>query len=597
MRALVRLGAYLRQEWRTLGSGLGFLLLATGFDVAGPMLVRVALDRYIAPGNFDPAPLLALSVLYLAALAASGALHYLQYLRLGEVALRVILRLREELLAKTFRLPWAAFRRRPPGELVSRVLSDTEALKEFLLFALGYIVYSAVYLTGVLAAMFLLDRRLALFLAALLPLLGFVLWLYGSLLIPLYRRVRARSAEVSAFLQDVLGGLTVVRAFRLEERFLADFRERVESLRRELSRQVVLHALLGRPFIDLLSLATLAGIVAFFGAASLRGAVEVGVLYAFLTYVGRLFEPIAETVAQMAVVQHAAASAERVFAYLDEREEGGDGKPAGRLPPAGRREGRTAAHVRFSDVWFTYDGATWALRGIDADVPPGSFVAVVGRTGSGKSTFLRLLLRMYAPTRGRIFLDGVPLDALPEEEFVRRIALVEQEPVLFAGSLAFNVRLYDPYPEQDVEQVLRRVGLGGLLGRLPNGISTPVGEAGSRLSSGERHLLALARALLRDPALLLLDEVTAHLDAWTEERLLRVLREERGRRTIVAVVHRLRLARVADEVIVLDEGRVVERGTHAELLARKGRYAALYAARKIEDLEEFKGQPLPWRGA
>ncbi|GIP40324.1 multidrug ABC transporter ATP-binding protein [Paenibacillus sp. J31TS4] len=605
IRRLIR---YLRPHRLVLGAAFALLLLGTAADLAGPYLVSRFIDDYLTPRTFPKEAILGFAGIYLTLHLASVAFQYGQLLLFQRIALRVIHRMRTEVFGKVQHLGLSFFDRTPAGTLVSRITNDTEAVKDLYVSVLSTFVQNGVFLLGIFVAMFVLDWRLASLCLVLLPVLYLLMRTFRTYSSRVYRVTREKLGELNGLLSESLQGMNIIQALRQEGRMIRRVERLNEEIRGAFLRSVRLNGLLLRPAVDLLRILTLMGVVSFFAGASASGAVKVGVLYAFLQYLDRFFEPVNTMMQRLAQLQQALVAGERVFQLLD-TDEWAPGEKPGALPAAEAAAGgevRTASGagldrpgaetvraeaafpgvlppasaaglIEFDRVTFSYDGRVDVLRDISFTVRPGETVALVGHTGSGKSSIIQLLLHFYNVRSGEIRIDGVPLSRIGNDELRARIGLVQQDPFLFAGTVRSNIALHDgAVTEEAVREAVSLVQLEPFIRRLPRGLDEPVVERGAAFSSGERQLLSFARTIARRPGVLLLDEATANIDTETEEAIQAALTRMRAGRTTIAIAHRLSTIQDANQILVLHRGEIVERGTHQELLRQGGLYRAMY---------------------
>jgi ATP-binding cassette subfamily B protein len=543
------------------------LLAATATALAPPFLAKFALDDAI---NGDVGARLVLIVAaFLAAGLANWGMTYVQTYLTGWVGERILADLRMRLFEHLQRLSLGFYERNRAGVIISRLTNDVEAIDQLVTDGVTTLVQSTLTLVGTAVLLFVLDWRLALATLAVIPLMSVSTAIFRRHSARAYAAVRERLGLVTATLAEDIAGMRVVQAFSRERARTENFREVAERYRDSNQQTVVLNALYF-PFVDLLSSVALAVVLGFGGHLYFQGRVTIGTLFAFMLYVQNFFDPVQQLSQLYNTFLSATAALDKIMGVLDEQPEVVD--RAGVRPL-----GRIAGRVAFEDVRFTYGRGAEVLHGIDLDVRPGTTVALVGHTGAGKSTIAKLLARFYDPTGGRITVDGVDLRDVAQASLRRQLGVVPQEGFLFAGSVAENIAFGRPGASADeIVQAAQTVGAHDFVLRLEAGYETEVQERGTRLSLGQRQLVAFARALLADPRILILDEATSSVDIGTERKIEAALRLLLADRTAFIIAHRLSTIRDADLIVVLEHGRVVEQGTHEELLRARGLYTSLY---------------------
>lgn len=555
-----------------------WLVIAAALEVLGPLLGKALIDDHLLTRNLDWTRM----SLLLGGLVVTGWvsswIRYLQLIRLSGLAMRSVRRLREWVYGHVLRLPMAFFDRAITGQLVSRVTNDTEAVKTLYIQVLFVMLDSSIVLVGTLIAMAWLDWRLMLVVLALVPAVVGIVWLYQRLSAPAVTRARALRSDINGQMAESIGGMSVLQASNAQGRFGERFLHTNRSHRKARLAELKANAFLLRPALDLLNVVLLSIVIYGFGQRQMN-AVEVGVLYAFISYIARVVEPLIQITMQFSGLQQAVVATARVSTLLDE---------AGAAEHAQGRVGNEAAFdakapaVRVRDVNFAYVEGQRVLHELSLDIPQGAFFGIVGHTGSGKSTLLSLLLRYYTADEGSVEIGGLPLASIGNERFRNEVGLVPQDPFILAATARENIDMGRGLPLARIEQAARAAHAHGFITALEQGFDTQLGEGGSRLSSGQKQLLAIARALAGEPRILLLDEATSRIDSATEQIVQEALEELRGKVTIIAIAHRLSTIRAADRIIVLNHGRITEAGSHEDLMRIEGGlYQRLYLLQQI----------------
>ena len=547
-------------EKSQLRRGVGWLLAAASLEALGPIMSKYFIDMFLLPRHFDlPAMGLLLTLLLLTGWAASW-IRFAQLTRMAGIARRSVLRLRERVYAHVLALPMAFFDKAITGQLVSRVTNDTEAVNMLYRQVLYVMLDSSIVVLGSLTAMAWLDWRLMLIVAMLVPAMLIIITLYQRLSGPAVARSRQLRSDINAQMAESMAGMAVLQsagaAPRFAQRFeltnAAHLRARLEELRA--------NAWLLRPALDLLNVLLVVTVIYGFGKREMSG-LEVGLLYAFLSYIGRVVDPLIQITMQFGQLQQSMVAASRVRTLLQET-----------APVQATVSGReiTQGDISIEHLSFGYDPELPVLHELNLQIPAGSFVGIVGHTGSGKSTLMSLLLRFYSAQSGRIAIDGLPLSSIPDAAFRAAVGLVPQEPYLMAASARENIAMGRDISEAAIIAAAQAAKIDEFLAGLPQGYDTLLGAGGALVSTGQKQLIAMARALAGAPQILFLDEATANIDSATEQVVSEALEALRGKVTIVAIAHRLSTIRAADQIIVLNHGHLIERGSHAELMTHEG---------------------------
>ena len=563
--SLKRLLAY-GSPWRKpLSIAVVMLWIAAAAEVSGPLLISYFIDNMVAKNILPLGTVAGLAAAYVGLQLLAASLHYSQSLLFNRAAVGVVQQLRSDVMDAALRQPLSEFDTQPVGQLISRVTNDTEVIRDLYVTVVATVLRSAALIGAMLVAMFSLDWRMALVAMAIFPAVMIVMVIYQRYSTPIVRRVRAYLADINDGFNEVINGMSVIQQFRQQVRF----GERIGEVSRShyLARMQTLRldGFLLRPLLSLFSTLVLCGLLMLFGFSA-QGTIEVGVLYAFISYLGRLNEPLIELTTQQSMLQQAVVAGERVFELMDRpRQQYGHD-----LAPLERGD------IDIDDVSFAYRDDKLVLQNISLSIPARSFVALVGHTGSGKSTLASLLMGYYPPDSGEIRLGGRPLQSLSHQVLRQGIAVVQQDPVVLADSFFANVTLGRDISEAQVWQVLETVQLAELARGMSDGIYTHLGEQGNNLSVGQKQLLALARVLVETPQVLILDEATANIDSGTERAIQHALAAVRQHTTLVVIAHRLSTIVEADTIMVLHRGQAVEQGNHQQLLEAKGRYWQMY---------------------
>ncbi|KGM45447.1 ABC transporter ATP-binding protein [Neobacillus niacini] len=517
--------------------------------------------------------IITLLVIYFCLLVISAIFQYGQRFLLQKSANRIIQKMREDVFGQIQRLPIQYFDNLPAGKVVARITNDTEAIRELYVTVLAQFFTSAIYITGIYAALFILDVKLAAICLMLLPIL------YGWMLV--YRKfassynhvIRSRISDINATINESIGGMSIIQAFRREKETETEFEKLNTEHFTYQNKLLSLNALTSHNLVGVLRNIVFVAFIWYFGGLSLNPAtvISLGVLYAFVDYINRLFQPVQGIVNQLANLEAALVAGERVFKLMDE---------PGENVSSDRME-RFDGNVTFEHVSFGYKDGEFVLKDIDFEAKQGQTVALVGHTGSGKSSIMNLLFRFYDCQKGKILIDGKDIVSIPRQTIRNHMGIVLQDPYLFTGTIASNVSLSDPLITREmVEKALKDVGADKVFKNLENGYDEPVIEKGSTLSSGQRQLVSFARALAFNPAILILDEATSSIDTETEAVIQEAMDVLKKGRTTFIIAHRLSTIRNADQILVLDRGKIVERGSHEELMVLGGKYYQMYQLQK-----------------
>ena len=548
------------------GGTLTFTSGAKSLTVTAIPLTRQQLFQFYQP---EIPGMLMEAIIYFGLIVVSAIFTYGQRFLLQVSANCILQRMRRDVFRQIGRLSVAYFDNLPAGKIVSRITNDTEAIREFYVTIVANLLSSVVNMIGIYIALFILNVHLALMTLLLLPILGVWIVFYRKYAVPVNHQIRLLLSEINATINETLQGIPIIRAFHRQERTFKEFDELNTRFFNGQIRLLSMNAASGWNLVGVLRGIFFVALIAYFGYTSfhLQGVIQFGVLYAFVDYLNRLFQPVVQVVNQLSGMEQARVAAERVFQLLDEE---------GIEVVDGKME-RYQGDVRFENVYFTYDGKQDVLKGISFEAKMGQTIALVGHTGSGKSSIMNLLFRFYDPRSGRITIDGKDIGELPRQHVRQHMGIVLQDPFLFTGTIASNVSLEDPSISRErIDKALKEVGADRLLSNLSQGWDEPVLEKGSTLSAGQRQLISFARALAFDPAILVLDEATSSIDTETEAVIQDALEVLKRGRTTFIIAHRLSTIRNADLILVLDHGAIVERGTHDELMAHGGRYFQMY---------------------
>jgi ATP-binding cassette subfamily B protein len=566
-RLMRRLIGYLRPYRKEVSFAFVMILVGAALETIPPLLTMLAIDRYIAVN--DVGGLAVVAGIFVLILGAKLGTNYIQALTLQRTGQRIMFDMRMQIFRHLQGLSPSFYDRNPVGRLITRVVSDVDVLNE--LFSSGLVsVFGDVFtLLGIIVAMLLLDWRMALVTMTVLPFIGIATAVFRSKARDSYRRVRVAIAKINAFLNEHITGMSVVQLYNREKRSAARFASINEEHRLANMDSVLAYSWF-YPVIELMSSIAMGLIIWYGGGRMIQGAIELGVLVAFIQYSERFFRPIADLSEKYNILQSAMASSERVFTLLDTKPEVvNPGNPVvPEEPPRG--------DIEFRNVWFAYDKDNWILRDVSFQVQQGESVAIVGHTGAGKTTTTSLLMRFYDVQRGEILLDGRNIASLDLGYLRRAFSVVLQDVFLFSGTLESNIRLGSDIPRERLLAAARDVNLMPFIESLPDGLDHKVNERGTTLSVGQRQLLAFARALAHDPQVLILDEATSSVDTETEIQIRQAIDRVMEGRTSIVIAHRLSTIQKCDKILVMHKGRVREVGTHQELLAQRGLYYKLY---------------------
>ncbi|NOU97133.1 ATP-binding cassette domain-containing protein [Paenibacillus sp. LMG 31456] len=514
--------------------------------------------------------IISLALLSMALIAVSALFSYGQRYWLQASANRIIQRMRDDVFAHINRLPIRYFDNLPAGKVVSRITNDTEAIKELYVTVLANFFSGTLYIVAILGAMFLLDVRLALICMLIIPILAVWIIIYRKFAAYYNRVIRSTLSEMNGMINESIQGMPIIQSFRREKKQEHEFEQFNKRYFDYRNKMLNLNSLTSHNLVGVLRNIAFIAMIWYFSGISLGsvvGGVSLGVLYAFVDFLNRMFQPIVNIVNQLPNMEQAFVSAERVFVLMDEEgEDVSDEKMA-----------RYKGNVVFDKVGFSYKEGEPVLKGISFEARQGQTVALVGHTGSGKSSILNLIFRFYDVDSGSITIDGQEIRGIPRQTLRNHMGIVLQDPFLFTGTIASNVSLNHSAISRDtIEKALRDVGADRALSHLPLGIDEPVIEKGSTLSAGQRQLISFARALAFDPAILILDEATSNIDTETEAVIQEALDIVKKGRTTFVIAHRLSTIKSADLILVLDRGEIVERGTHDELMVLGGKYYQMY---------------------
>lgn len=576
-----RLIGFALHDKKRLWQALLLLLIATAADVTAPLLIKVFLDDYVVPGNWQMDAIIWIGIAYIFFMLLAATTNYMQAVRLNVIAQSAVQTLREQVFAKVMKLPLSHFDHTPTGSMVSRITNDTESIKELYVNVVGSFIQNMMRIIGVIIAMAILDWQLMIICLLFVPVVAILMWFYQRLSAPLFHRARGLLSDINAKLHESIQGMRVVQLSGQQPRFQRNFSSLAENHYQARRRNAHLDAWLLRPLVDLLQKLILAGLLFTFAYQSLDNPVEIGVIYAFVTYLGRFAEPLIEITQRLNLYQQAIVAGERVFQLLDTEVATTHTDDHARI---------TRGKVELDHIHFSYNDKQQVINDISLTIPAGKFHAIVGHTGSGKSTLTQLLLRFYQPQQGLIKIDEQPLNSFSETELRRAVGIVQQDPFIFNSSVRDNITLGQmindrPIDEPTIIEAAKQAGLHSHIERLPQGYNTILDERGSNLSTGQRQLLAMARALIHRPQVLILDEATANIDSHTEAVVQQALMKLRGKVTLLVIAHRLSTVERADEILVLHQGEVAQRGSHAALINQSGIYQHLYQmqAMRLED--------------
>lgn len=537
-------------------------------SLASPYILGIAIDKYIIPGRYGELPLIA--SLYLASLVAQWAFTSLRTWYIQAYGQRVLYNLRNELLDRLLRTRIGYFKDRQTGDLVSRIVNDTSIVNEVFISSMLGSIGDLISLVGIVVAMFILNVHLTLVVLLTVPLMVLIAKYFGGRMRRVYRETREKIARVSSIVEESVSGIETIKSFGrevdAEREFERASRETVKAFMR-----VAIYMGLFWPIMNLSTVLSIATVLVYGSYLVLQGVTSIGVVAAFVQYVQRFRGPINNVVTVYDSLQSALASLERIYEVVDgAEEESKDG-----LVKVESFKGE----IELRRVWFEYEPGKPVIKSVSFRIRPGETVALVGHTGAGKTTLANLLMRFYDPTDGEILVDGIDVRRIDICSLREKIAYVPQETYLFPGTILDNIRVVKPdATEEEVIAVCKKLGIHDFIERLPRSYYTDAGEAGKKLSTGEKQLIAIARSMLKNPDIVILDEALSSLDIATEEVVRRAMKRLMKGRTAIIIAHRLTVALDADEVIVLEDGRVVEEGPPQELLVRRGKFYQLYTA-------------------
>ena len=553
-------------KWWTL-TALAFILLTTLTRTAIPLVAQFYIDHFVTNQAAQSGFFLLLGYYLLFLLRVLFT--YLGSYTFSRVAYSIVRDMRQETFANIQKLGMAYFDKTPAGSIVSRITNDTQAVADMFGTVFSSFIASFFIFTATLITMLQLNWQLTLFILPFLPVIWGSVWLYRKLSNHLVMMTRSKLSDINVKLSESIEGMRIIQAFRQEERLIGEF----EAINQEhldyANRSVNVNSLFLRPAMSLLKVLAYAVILTFFGLNWQTASFTAGLMYAFIQYINQLFDPLIEVTQNFATLQTSMVSAERVFAMMDQRAYEPTQAPSDLEVSQGR--------IEFRNVSFSYDGKRDVLKDISFQVQAGETIAFVGHTGSGKSSIINLFMRFYEFDRGQILIDGVDIREYSQPALRKAIGLVLQDPFLYHGTIESNIKMYqDHLSRSDVQAAAEFVDADAFISQLPEGYDQPVTERGSTLSSGQRQLIAFARTVAAKPKILILDEATANIDSETEEVIQHSLKKMRMGRTTIAIAHRLSTIQDADCIYVLDKGRIIESGTHDQLLALEGIYQKMY---------------------
>lgn len=551
---------------------LAFLMLAltTVASMATPFIVKVFIDTYLTPQVFPKSDITLMIVAFFIIQIIGAVTSYWNVYLFQYLAFKVIQQLRIDAFDQIGQLGMQYFDKEPGGSIVSRLTNDTEAIVEMFIGVFASVLMAIFMVISSYIMMFILNVKLALMALIFVPIIILVLALYRKYSAIYFSQARQRLSDLNAKLAESIEGMRIIQVFNQEKRLQKEFKEINDEHYAFNLKTVKIDGLLLRPAISMISIFAMIMILSYFGVLSFSGGVTAGVVFAFVQYMERFFEPINQVSQNLNVLQQALVSASRVFKLIDNDmlQPEQDAQPDHRI---------TEGKVEFKNVTFSYDGKNDVLKDITFTANPGETVALVGHTGSGKSSIINLFMRFYEFNQGEILIDGHSIKSIPKRELKDHIGLVLQDAFIFYGTITSNIKLYHPTMTFDkVREAAEFVSADQFINKLPDKYDHHVIEKGSAFSSGERQLLAFARTIASDPKILILDEATANIDSETETQIQTSLEKMRKGRTTLAIAHRLSTIQDADQILVLNQGEIVERGTHDELIKSKGIYHKMY---------------------
>ena len=575
MQVLKRLVKSLKVHKKSLTFAFGIVLVAVFFDLMAPLIQKNIIDNYVLKGNFDTGKIASLIALFVVTNLLYTFFNYLGTVTFHRIGNRITQQMRNDLFEKLQNMGMRYFDQTPVGSLVSRVTNDTEAVQDMFVNVLSVLMINTIVIIGILLVMFRLNRTLAIISGLFIPIGFLFIYIYQRVSTKYYQRAREKNSQINTRLSESISGMKIIQEFNQQERMIDEFSELNNEYYEASLKNMKIDGLLLSPIIHVLTAICLAIMMYISGVETIRtGVISIGSMMAFVELIYRLFDPMFQIMDRLSIYQQAIVAADRVYTIMDHEE----------ITPQQNQNANatiTDAKIEFRNVSFSYDGVHKVLNNISFVVNPGETLALVGHTGSGKSSIINVMMRFYEFYEGEILIDDVSIKDYPIKELREKMGLVLQEPFIYYGDINDNIRLLNQdITDEQIIEAAKFVQADTFIDQLENKYETAVIEEGASFSTGQKQLIAFARAIVVDPKILILDEATANIDTETEGLIQKGLERIREGRTTLMIAHRLSTIRDANQILVLDQGRIIESGTHDTLMQDKGVYYGMIELQK-----------------